>query len=194
MDLKDLFIGTIIKLIKVINKGTNIYELLSASLQGVKRLFVLAYLIAANAANNETVIKDKRKYFLLGGKIENYNVLIDGRNFYNQPINDLIKQHDEVRKVSTGQDDDCNTRCLLDYVYFKDNYRLITVDLSKQKALDADRRAIQQIIFQGVAGGDNDTKIRIYIILEKSKETVLEFYKRNSKTFVRIYKWLNTVK
>ena len=194
MDLKDLFIGTIIKLIKVINKGTNIYELLSASLQGVKRLFVLAYLIAANAANNEAVIKDKRKYFILRGKIENYNVLIDGRNFYNQPINDLIKQHDEVRKVSTGQGDDCTTRSLLDYVYFKDNYRLITVDLSKKKALDADRRAIQQIIFQGVAGGDNDTKIRLYIVLEKSKETVLEFYKRNSKTFVRIYKWLNTVK
>ena len=44
-----------------------------------------------------------------------YNVLIDGRNFYDQPINDLIKQYDEVRKVSTGQGDDCTTRCSLDY-------------------------------------------------------------------------------
>ena len=58
------------------------------------------------------------------------------------------------------------TRCLLDYAYFKDNYRLIAVDLSKQKALDAHPRATQQIVFQGVAGGANCTKIRLYTILE----------------------------
>ena len=46
--------------------------------------------------------------------------MIDGRNFYDQPINDLIKKYDEVRKVSTGQDDDYTTRFLLDYVYFKE--------------------------------------------------------------------------
>ena len=77
---------------KVINQGTNIYELLSASFQGVKRLFVLAYAIAANAANNKAGIKDNNKYFLLREKIENYNVLFDGRHFYDQPVNDLIKQ------------------------------------------------------------------------------------------------------
>ena len=108
--------------------------------------------------------------------------MIDGRNFYDQPINDLIKHYDEVRKVSTGQGDDYTTGCLLDYAYFKDNYRLIAVDLSKQKALDADPRAIQQIVFQGVVGGAPDnTKIRLYTILEKSKETVLEFYKGIAK-------------
>ena len=69
----------------------------------------------------------------------------------------------------------------MDYAYFKDNYRLIAVDLSKQKALDADPRAIQQIVFQGVIGGNNGTKIRIYTILEQSKETVLEFYKGTAK-------------
>ena len=63
--------------------------------------------------------------------------MIDGRNFYDQPINDLIKKYDKVRKVSTGQDDDYTTRFLLDYVYFKDNYRIVAVDLSKQKALKA---------------------------------------------------------
>ena len=61
--------------------------------------------------------------------------MIDGRNFYDQTINDLIKQYDEVRKVSIGQGDDYTTGCLLDYAYFKDNYRLIVVDLSKQIAL-----------------------------------------------------------
>ena len=166
---------------KVINKGTNIYELLSAKLQGVRRLFVLAYVINAGAANNEAGIKDHKKYFLPGGKIENYNVFIDGRNFYDQPINYLIKQYGEVSKVSTGQGDDYTTECLLDYAYFKDNYRLISVDLSKQKALNTDPRAIQQIVFQGIAGGADNSKIILYTILEKSKETVLEFYKGTAK-------------
>ena len=93
----------------------------------------------------------------------------------------LIKQYDEVRKVSTGQNDDYTTGCLLDYVYFKDNYRLIGVDLSKQNALDADPRAIQQIVFQGVYGGADKTRIRLHNILEKSKETVSELYKETAK-------------
>ena len=99
--------------------------------------------------------------------------MIDGRNFYDQPINDIIKQYDEVTKVSAGYGDDYTTGCLLDYAYFKDNYRLIAVDLGKQKALDADPRASQQIVFQGVVGGENNTKIRLYTILEKSKEAIL---------------------
>ena len=69
----------------------------------------------------------------------------------------------------------------MDYAYFKNNYRLIAVDLSKQKALDADPRAIQQIVFQGVVGGANNTKIRLYTILEQSKETMLEFSKGTTK-------------
>ena len=74
--------------------------------------------------------------------------MIDGRTFYDQQINGLIKQYDDVRKVSTKQGDDCTKGCLLDYAYFKENYRLIAVDLSKQKALDADPRTIQHIVFQ----------------------------------------------
>ena len=68
-----------------------------------------------------------------------------------------------------------------DYAYFKDNYKLITINLSKQKALYADPRATERIVFQGVVGGDNNTKIRLYTILEQSKETVLEFYKGTAK-------------
>ena len=92
-------------------------------------------------------------------------------------INDSIKQYDEFRKVSTGQDDDYTTGCLLDFAYFKKNYRLIAADLSKQKALDADSRAIQQIIFTG----KTDNQIRVYYILEQSKETILEFSKGTTK-------------
>ena len=67
---------------------------------------------------------------------------MDGRNFYDQAINDSIKQYDEIRKILTGQGDDYTTGCLLDFAYFKEKYRLIAADLSRQKALDADSRAI----------------------------------------------------
>ena len=108
--------------------------------------------------------------------------MIDGRNFYDQPINDLIKQYDEVRKVSTGQGDDYTTGCLLNYAYFKHSYRLIAADLSKQKALDADPRAIQQIVFQ-VVGGNDGSKKTLYAILEQSKECV-RILQRNRKSSV----------
>ena len=70
---------------------------------------------------------------------------------------------------------------MLDYAYFKDNYKLTAVELSKQKTLDADPRAIQQIVFQGVVGGDDNTKISLYTILEQSKGTVLQFERRPAK-------------
>ena len=76
---------------------------------------------------------------------------------------------------------DYKTGCLLDYAYFKDNYRLIAAELSKQKALDTDPRAIQQIVFQGIVGGAAGTNIRLYTILEKSRETILEFSKGTVK-------------
>ena len=91
-----------------------------------------------------------------------------------QPINDLIKQYDEVRKVSIEQGDDCTTGSLL---YILLNYRLIVVDLSKQKALDADSRSIQQISFTGTV---NIIGI-IYYTIEQSKETILQFSKGTTK-------------
>ena len=105
---------------KVIKQGKNIYELLNASFQGVKKLFVLAYFIAENG-NDEAGVQDNKKYFLPRVKIKNYNILIDGKKFYDQPINDIIKQYDEVRKVSMGYGDDYTTGCLLDCAYFKHN-------------------------------------------------------------------------
>ena len=110
-------------------------------------MFVLAY---DNTARNSKVYVDSfKKYFLRRVKIENYNIEIDGRNFFDQAINDSIKQNNEIRKISTGQGNDYTTGCLLDFTYFGKNYRLIAADLSKQKALDADSTAVQQIFFTG---------------------------------------------
>ena len=71
--------------------------------------------------------------------------MIDGRNFFDQPINNMTKTYKNIRKITAGQGDDYTTGCLLDYSYFKENYELIAIDLSKQQELDADPRAIQQI-------------------------------------------------
>ena len=115
-----------------------------------------------------------KKFFFPRVNITNYNVLIiDGRNFYDQPINDLVKQYNEIRKIATGQGDDYTTGCLLDYQYFKDHYNLIAIDLSKQKELDAESRAIQQIEFYGMLKSNS----QLCTVLEKSKETVLQFSK-----------------
>ena len=123
-----------------------------------------------------------KKYFLPRIKTDKYNIEIDGRNFYDQPVTDLIKQYDEVRKISTEQGDDDTTGCLLDFDYFEKNYKIIAADLSKQKALDADSRAIQQIIFTGeIKSTVENTRVIIFYLLEKSKETILEFSKGTTK-------------
>ena len=86
-----------------VNDVKYIRELLDSSWQGVQRLFVLAY---NNTAGNDQVSVDSyKRYFLPRVKIDNYNIEIDGRNFNDQPVNDSIKQYDEVRKISAGQGD-----------------------------------------------------------------------------------------
>ena len=85
----------------------------------------------------------------------------------------MNKTYEKIRKIATGKGDDYTTGCLLDYSYVKENYKLIAVDLSKQKALDADPRAIQQINFS--ANLDRDGNTKMFFIIEKAKKTVSEF-------------------
>ena len=129
-----------------------------------------------NNTNNRVLRNSQTKYFLPRVNITICNILIDGRN-YDQPISDLVKQYDEIRKSATGQGEDYTTGCLLDYQFFKGHYNLIAVDLSKQKELDADSRAIQQIEFYGML----KTNSQVCTILEKSKETVLLFFKETAR-------------
>ena len=147
---------------------------LDATFQGVNRLFVLAFedtradeaadALAPRNLVAKRVIRDSyRKYFVPRVDITSYNVLIDGRNFYDQPINDSIRKYDESRKIATGKEDNYATGCLLDYDYFKKNYELIAVDLSKQREIDAYLRAIQQIEFIGML----KTRSNVFTILEK---------------------------
>ena len=105
-----------------------IRERLDTSIQGVNRLFVFPYM----RGDNFTTENSYSKYLLPRLKIDNYNIEIDGRNFYDQAIHDSIKQYDKIRKISTGQGDDYTTGCVLDFAYFNKRYRLIADDLSKR--------------------------------------------------------------
>ena len=86
-------------------------------------LFLLLITLLLNVLNNPiNNTNSHTKYFLPRVNITNYNVLIDRRIFYDQPINGLVKQYDEIRKTATGQGDDYTTGCMSDYQYFKDHY------------------------------------------------------------------------
>ena len=99
--------------------------------------------------------------------------MINGENVFDQPIKNNKVAYENIRKIATGQGDDYTTGCLLDYQYIKDYYKIIAVDLSKQQALDAEPRAIQQINF--TANIDRAGNTRVYFILEEAKETILDF-------------------
>ena len=102
--------------------------------------------------------------------------MIDGRNFFDQP---MAKTYENIRKIATGQGNDYTTGCLLDYSYFKKNCKRVTIGLSKQQALDADPRAIQQINF--TANLDRTGNTTMFFIIEEAKETIFEFLQRTVK-------------
>ena len=85
--------------------------------------------------------------------------MIDGKDFFDQPVKNNKITYENIRKIATGQGDDYTTDCLLDYIYFKDYYKMIAVDLSKQQALNADPKAIQQIDFTANLNRDENTRI-----------------------------------
>ena len=99
--------------------------------------------------------------------------MIDGKNFFDQPVKNDKVTYENIRKIATGRGDEYTTGCLLDYIYFKNYYKMIAVGLSKQHAPDADPKAIQQINF--TTNLDRAGNIRIYFILEEAKETAIDF-------------------
>ena len=149
------------------------YIILDPSFQGVNRLFVMTY----NRVGGQPTRNEQRKYYLPRTSLNKYNVIIDGRTFYDNPIESDIEKYRELKKVMIGKREDYTMGSLLDYNYFDRHYKLVAVDLSKQKELDADPRAIQQIEFKYMLG----TNSTVYWVLEKSKETILEFYKGTVK-------------
>ena len=128
-------------------------HLVNPIFQGVNRIFVLSF-------ENENDRTSHSNYYLPKVEIKGYNVMIDGK-------------YENIRKIATGKGDDYTTGCFLDYSYFKENYRMIEINLSKQQALDADPKAIQQSNF--TANLERAANTTIFFIIEEEKETVLDF-------------------
>ena len=151
---------------ELLAQNPNLNHLVEPSFQGANRLFVLVF------ENDDHRTSDDR-YYLPTVEIKDCNIMSNGENFFDQPIKNNKVTYNNIRKIAIGQGDDSTTGCLLDYSYFADTYKMIAVDLSRQQALDADPRAIQQINF--TANLDRAGNTRVYFILEEAKETILDF-------------------
>ena len=121
--------------------------------------------------DNDWRISNKR-YYIPNVETKDYNVIIDEKDFFDQPVKNDKVTYENIKKIIVGQVDDYRTGCLLDYTYFKKCYKMIAVNLSKQQVLDADPKAIQQINF---TANLDEANTRFYFILEEAIKTVFEF-------------------
>ena len=113
--------------------------------------------------------------------------MIDGKSLFDQPVKNNKETYENIRKIATEQGNDYTTGSLLDYIYFKNYYKMIAVDLSKQQALDDDPKAIQQINF--TANLDWVGNTRVYFILEEAKQTALDFLQGTVKVLQMHLYW-----
>ena len=147
---------------ELLSRNPNLNHLVEPKFQGVNRLFVLAF-------ENDTQRTSAKGYYLPDVELKDYNVMVDGKNFSDQPVKDNKVTYKNIRKIATGQGDDYTTGCLLDYSYFIDSYKMIAV----QQILGENPIANQQINFKANLDRAYDT--RIYFIPEEARETNLDF-------------------
>ena len=152
---------------ELLRRNTNLNHLVEPSFQGVNRLFVLAF-------ENDTQTASHSGYYLPNVQLKNYNIMINGENFFDQSVKNNKVTYESIRKIAFDRGYYYTTGFLLDYPYFKDSYKMIVIDLTKQRALlDPDPRAIQQI--NSTANLDRAGNTRINLILEEAKGTILDF-------------------
>ena len=160
---------------ELLAQNPNLNHLVETSFQGVTRPFVLAF-------ENDDDRTGSDQYYLPTVEIKDNNIVINGENFFDQPIKNNKITYENIRKIATGQGDDYTTGWLLDYPYFTDTYKMIAVDLRKQQALDADPRAIQPINFTANLHG----KYKGLLYSRRSKRNYSRLFTRNSKSIVNI--------
>ena len=162
---------------ELLAQNPNLNHLIEPSFQGVNRLFVLKF-------DNDDNRTSYNRYYLPAVEIKDYNIMINGENFFDQPIKNNKVTYENIRKIATGQGDDYTNDCLLDYPYFADTYKMIAVDLSKQQAIEADPRAIQQIHF--TANLEIKLEIQGSTLFLKKQRNYSRIFTRNSKSIVNI--------
>ena len=148
---------------------------LDTSFQGVSTLFAAVY-ETDDIERNANTEESRRRYYLPRAEIKDYNVLIDGRNFYDQNVNSSIVRYNELLKMTTGRSEDYSARCLLDYDYYIKDSNIVGIDLSHQAVLDSDPKPNQKIEFvYKLPSGNAAINYDLLTLLEKEKQTVLKF-------------------
>ena len=156
---------------------------LDTSFQGVSRLLIAAY-ETDDVRRNTNHEHSRRRYYLPTAEIKDYNVLMDGRNFYDQNVNSSIVRYNELLKMTTGRSEDYSTRCLLDYNYYIKDFNVVGIDLSHQAVIDSGSKINQQIEFiYKLQSGNAVMNYDLLTVLEKEKQIVLKF----SEGTVKVY-------
>ena len=137
--------------------------LIDPRFQRFNRLFVLSF-------EDIAVRKGQTRYFSV--EIEDYSAMIDGKKD--------MRTYENRQKIATGEEDDYATGYLLDYIYFKDYYKMIAIDLSKEQEVSPDPESIlflfvyfKQINFTGNLTPDGNTTM--FLIIEEARESILDF-------------------
>ena len=146
------------------------------SFQSVNKFFTAAYETGDNIGTNANTSGSRRRYYLPRVEIKDYDVLIDGRNFYDQNENSSILRYNELLKMTTGRSEDYSTGCLLDYDYYAKDFNIVGIDLSHQAVLDSDPKINRQIEFSyKLPSGNKAIEHNLLSVLEKEKQTVSKF-------------------
>ena len=146
------------------NKNNNLNYLIDPTFSNINRLFVLSF-------ENEDDRTSYHKYYLPSVEIKDYNVLIDGNAFFELFVRNIEKTYEKITQIIDHSG--YYTRGdLLDCEYFKEHYKLIAIDLSKQTALE-NKDIKQQINFKGNL--ERDDAAVMFFIIEKSEKTIIEF-------------------
>ena len=150
------------------NNNNNLNYLIDPTFTSVNTLFVLSF----ERIEENNVKKDYRDsfshYYVPNIQIKDYNVLIDGKSFFNLPVKNEEEAYEKIIKMSNNVD--YTTGNLLDFAYFKENCRLIATDLSKQTKINDP----QQINFTGKIENENNGET-IFFIIQRTEKTTFEF-------------------
>ena len=150
------------------NKNNNLNYLIDPTFTNANRLFALSF----ERIEENKVKKDHgdsfSHYYVPNVQIKDFNVLIDGKGFFDLPVKNEEEVYEKIIEMSNNND--YTTVNLLDFAYYKENYKLIATDLSKQSKL----KDLQQINFIGKVEGQN-SGVTMFFIIEKSEETTFEF-------------------
>ena len=157
-------------------QNKNLNYLIDPTFTNVNRLFVLSFQRIAGENNTTKDYRDSFSYYYVPNvRIKDFNVLIDGKSFFDLPVKNEEEAYEKIIEMSNNND--YTTGNLLDFGYFKENYKLIAIDLSKQTKL----KDPQQISFIGKLE-NQDHGATMFFIIEKSGETTCNF----SQNFVNI--------